>query len=264
MPIVRKRGQGEVAGQEGEGEAGHGDEQDQRRGVDGLGQVEAAEPVDVAGDPPALGDRLRQARELVLEQDDVGDALGHLAAGAHRHRHPRPLQRRHVVDAVADHRRVAARVRSARDQRLLLLGLDPAEDGVAPAPPRPAPRDPRAARGPRSPRRPSGTPTAVRDRGDGRPGVAGDQLQVDLLVAHQLDRLGGVGAQVLLQHDQRQRAQPRRRLRSRGLAGSGSLVSPKATTRRPAAVSLSQLAPPGRRAASGRPALASTSGAPST
>ena len=42
-------------------------------GVDGLGQVEAAEPVDVAGDPPALGDRARQHRELVVEQDDVGD-----------------------------------------------------------------------------------------------------------------------------------------------------------------------------------------------
>ncbi len=52
-------GQGQVAGQEGEGEAGHRDEQDQGRGVDGLGQVEAAEAVDVAGDPPALGDRLR-------------------------------------------------------------------------------------------------------------------------------------------------------------------------------------------------------------
>ena len=51
-------GQGEVAGEEGEGEAGHRDEQDQGRRVDGLGQVEAAEAVDVAGDPPALADRL--------------------------------------------------------------------------------------------------------------------------------------------------------------------------------------------------------------
>ena len=105
--------QGQVAGEEGEGEAGHGDEQDQGRRVDRLGQVEAAEAVDVAGDPPALADRLGQPRELVFEQDDVGDALGHLGARAHRHRHPRPLQRRHVVDAVADHRHVAPGV----DQR---------------------------------------------------------------------------------------------------------------------------------------------------
>src|SRR6187399_190961 len=53
-------GEGEVAGEEGEGEARDRDQQDQRPRVDGLGQVEAAEPVDVAGDPPPLGDRLRQ------------------------------------------------------------------------------------------------------------------------------------------------------------------------------------------------------------
>ena len=130
-PDREEGGDRQVARQEGEGEARDRDQQDQRRRVDGLGQVEPAEAVDVAGDAPALGDRAGQPRELVLQQDDVGDALGDLAARAHRHGHPRPLQRRHVVDAVADHRREAAAVRQGRDQRLLLLGADAAEDRVA-------------------------------------------------------------------------------------------------------------------------------------
>ena len=129
-PDRQERGQGQVPGQEREGAARDRDQHDQRRRVDGLGHVEAAEAVDVAGDPAALGDRPRQARELVLEQDDVGDPLGDLAARAHRDRHPRPLQRRDVVDPVADHRHEAAALRQRRDQRLLLLGPDPAEDRV--------------------------------------------------------------------------------------------------------------------------------------
>ena len=154
-------------------------------------------------------DRLRQPRELVFEQDDVGDAFGHLRPRAHRHRHPRPLQRRHVVDAVADHRHVAPGGDQRPDQRFLLLGLDPAEDRVL-------------GRGLRQPLlvlgqvRPLDHPGVLRhadrvgDRGHGRGGVAGDQLQVDFLLAHVGDRLAGVGPQRLLQHDQRQRRQPRR------------------------------------------------------
>ena len=209
--MVRKHGQGQVPGQEGEGEARHRDEQDQRRRVDGLGQVEPPEAVDVAGDPPPLADRLRQARELVFEQDHVGDPLRHLRPRSHRHREPRLLQRRHVVDAVADHRRVAPRRPQRPDQRLLLLGRDPAEDRVALR--RLGQRlgvlgqvgaldHPGVAR----------HADPVGDRGDGRPRVAGDQLQVDVLLAHEGDRLRRVGSQRLLQHDQRQRGDRRRRL----------------------------------------------------
>ena len=156
-PDRQEGGEGQVARQEGEGEARDGDDGDQRRGVDGLRHVEAAEAVDVPGDAPALGDRARQPRELVLQQDDVGDALGDLAARAHRHRHPRLLQRGDVVDAVADHRREPARARERRDQRLLLLGPDPAEDRVA------ARRRRRGRRGSAGSSEPSITPGVGRD-----------------------------------------------------------------------------------------------------
>ena len=88
-------------------------------------------------------------------------ALGDLAARAHRHRQPGPLQRRHVVDAVADHRRVAPALGERRDQRLLLLGPDPAEDRVrlGHLGQRGAVARQLVAR--RSPRPRSGTPTAA-------------------------------------------------------------------------------------------------------
>ena len=205
----------------------------------------------------------RQARELVLEQDDVGDPLRHLGARAHRHRQPRLLQRRHVVDAVADHRRVAA--------------------GVAAAP-RPAPSSARARSGRRSCSRcaasasssgslgqvgPSITPASARhadrvgDRGHGRARVAGDQLQVDLLLAHELDRLGGVGAQRLLEHDQRQRRQPRRRLGG-GVLGQGLARLAEGDDPAPRSRSPAPSFAAARAEAQSAPTRSSTSGAPST
>ena len=263
MPIVRKAARVRWRGRKGKAKPGTATSRIRVGGVDGLGQVEAAEAVDVAGDPPALADRLRQARELVLEQDDVGDALGHLGAGAHRHRHPRLLQRRHVVDAVADHRHVAAGGDQGGDQRLLLLRLDPAEDRVGERDLAPA------ASGSSGRSGPSTTPASRRhadrvgDRGDGGAGVAGDQLQVDFLLAHVGDRLRRVGraasppARPGPAASAAAAAPPRRR------PAAPRSVSPKATTRRPAAVSCSSL-----RARSGgsvsAPASASTSGAPIT
>ena len=103
----------------------------------------------------------------------------------------------------------------------------------------------------------------VRDRGHGLAGVARDQLQVHALLAHELDRLGGVGAQLLLEHDQRARLEPRRRLAAR-IVGSAA-----------ARLAEGDHAPPGggvlARASAGATAraraprrAASTSGAPST
>ena len=76
----------------------------------------------------------------------------------------------------------------------------------------------------------------VGDRGHRRARVAGDQLQVDLLLAHELDRLARVRAQALLEHDQGDRLEPRRRRARRDPAGGAPAASPNATTRRPARV----------------------------
>ena len=84
-PDRDQRGDGELARQEREREVEDRREDDQKRGVDRLRQVQATEAMDVARDPAALADRAREHRELVAQQDDVGDALGDLAARAHRH-----------------------------------------------------------------------------------------------------------------------------------------------------------------------------------
>ena len=54
-PDRQQRGDRELSGQEREAEADQGRGDDQEPGVDGLGQIEATEPVDVAGDSTPLG-----------------------------------------------------------------------------------------------------------------------------------------------------------------------------------------------------------------
>ena len=130
-PDRQQRRHGELPRQEGEGEVEDRRQEDQKAGVDGLRQVQTSEAVDVARDPPALADGARQHRELVAQQDDVGDALRDLAAGAHRDRELGLLEGGDVVDAVTDHRREAPALAEGADERLLLLRGDPAEDGVA-------------------------------------------------------------------------------------------------------------------------------------
>jgi hypothetical protein len=100
----------------------------------------------------------------------------------------------------------------------------------------------------------------VGDRGHGRRGVAGDQLQVDFLLAHEGDRLGRVGRSVSSSTTS-----------ASGVSrGGGRAPGRRAAPRRlaegddapPAAVSSSSLrASP---AAGQRPGRARTSGAPST
>ena len=206
-------------------------------------------------------DRARQHRELVAHQDDVGDPLGDLASGSHRHGEPRLLQRRDVVDAVADHRREAPAVGERPHQRLLLLRRDPAEDRVSLR----GEGDPGPVVGQVGPLDHAGVvgnPDPLCDRGDGLPGIAGDQLQVHPLAAHELDRLRGVGAQLLLQHHQGARLEPRRRLApgSAGRTARPPRRRPRAARRRCApracAASLG--------GSSSAPAWASTSGAPIT
>ena len=219
--------------------------------------------MDVAGDAAPLGDRSRQHRELVAQQDDVGDALGDLTAGAHRDREPRLLERRDVVDAVADHRREAAALGERADQRLLLLRRDPAEDGVAKrrlGEPALVVRQVGAV----DDGRVAGNPDRLRDRGHGLARVAGDQLQVDLLVAHVGDRVGGVWTQGLLEDDQGPRLERRRRLGCRiggqpaaGLAEGDDAATGAGVLRERALQALGQRA--GLRRGSARPGRRSRS-----
>ena len=115
--------------------------------------------------------------------------------GSHRDREAGALQRRDVVDAVADHRREPPAVGERADERLLLLGSDPAEDGVLSA----ACGERRPCRrqvGPLDHAGVRGHPDRLRDRGHRLARVARDQLQVDLLVAHEVDRLAASGRRV--------------------------------------------------------------------
>ena len=222
-------------------------------GVDGLGHVEAAEAVDVARDPPALGDGARAASRtgrssrtmsaipLVTWLPDPIATASRACLSAGTSLTPSPI--------IAVKR---PRVGEGADKRLLLVRGDAAEDRVA------ARR--RAARpvvvggevGPLDDARRPRDADRVRDRGHGLAGVARDQLQVDLLLAQELDRLGGVRTQLLLEHDQRARLERRRRLAARIAAEAAPRASPKATTRRPAAVCSLERPLERRREAAGR------------
>ncbi len=259
-PDRQEAGQGQVAGEEGEGEAGDRDEQDQRRRVDRLGQVEAAEAVDVAGDPPAFGDRFGQPGELVVEEDDVGDAFGHLRAGAHRHREPRLLQRRHVVDAVADHRRVAARLRAARRPALSSAPARSGRRSCCAARPGPAARGRRAGPGPRPCPASSGIPTAPATAvtvARASPEISFRSTSCSRMKAIVSEASGRSVSSSTTSASAVSRGGP-----SAGDRRAGARPdSPKATTRRPAAVSSSSVrcSPGGRVRA---PALAGCRGRP--
>ena len=71
--------------------------------------------------------------EVAVDEHDVGDRLRHLRARALRDREARRLQRRHVVDAVADHRHVAAAPPERLDDAPLALRRDPPDDARATA-----------------------------------------------------------------------------------------------------------------------------------
>ena len=110
-------------------EAADDDEADRRD----PGQEQLQDVLHPVEDPLALLDRLRDRRERVLHQHEVGDAARRLAAAAHRDREVGLLERQHVVHAVADHRDVVAARPQRVDEALLLGRRDPAEHRVASA-----------------------------------------------------------------------------------------------------------------------------------
>ena len=145
--------------------------------------------------------------------------------GAHGDCHPRLLQCRDVVHPVADHRHEPAALRQGRDQRLLLLGPDAAEDRVLL-------RD-SSQRGPVVGKLITGHDSGSRrdtdgggDRGDGLLRVARDQLQVHLPVAHVSNGLARIGPQGLLEHDQCDRSDRRRRV-GVGVVGQAARGAPE-------------------------------------
>ncbi len=139
----------------------------QRRAEDGQRHVQHARQehgeavMHARDDPLALQDRLRQCREGVLEQHDVGDRAGRLAATLHRDAQLRLLQRQDVVDAVADHGDPFAALAQGAHETGLERRRHPPEHGPGAHGLGQLRRRPSApARGPRWPPR----------RGSGRPG----------------------------------------------------------------------------------------------
>ena len=131
MPIVRMAATVSWRGRKGKVKPKSAVGEDQEAGVDRLGHVEATEPVDVAGDPAALGDRLRQHRELrpragrcrrsplVIWLPEPIATASRACFSAGTSLTPSPIIA--VNRPESDER---------ADQRLLLLGRDPAEDRV--------------------------------------------------------------------------------------------------------------------------------------
>ena len=174
-------------------EDGQPDERGDDRGVEGLGEEDVGDALDVAQDPAALRDDMRHDRELVVEKHELGDRAGRRGPRAHRDAEVRLLEREDVVDAVTGHgdRAVAqvqgshhglllARGHATEDavlvhrigQLLRILGEFTRIDGIIR----------------------TGHAGLRGDGSDGRGVVAGDDLDGDVLLEEVADRLGGIGS----------------------------------------------------------------------
>ena len=109
---------------------GQSDREDEEGGEGGLGDEELRHALNVAKDLAPFGDHGGHGRELAADEHDVGNAASHLRAGALGDRKPGRLERRDVVDAVADHRHVVAVVTQRLDHAPFVLRRDAAEHGV--------------------------------------------------------------------------------------------------------------------------------------
>src|SRR5205823_2364840 len=109
-------------------EVEEGGEQDQIDDQKIFGQKELRSGADRVDDLIALIEDARQQRESVFQEHDVGDFLRNLAAFLHRNAHVRSLDRRKIVDAVADHRRVNLLALEGLDDSELVVGAQARED----------------------------------------------------------------------------------------------------------------------------------------
>ncbi len=191
---------GEMARQEGVLGRRQADRDDQERSKDRLGDEQLRHPLDVAKDAPAFRHHPRHRREVAAHQHDVGDRLRHVGARALCERQSRRLERRHVVDAVTDHRHVPAARGERLDEAALVLRSDPTDH-----------RDRRrkscqlAAL-----RRQLGSlqrlghdePHVARDRGRRARVVSREHLDVDAFGEQERNRLPRIAAQLLGEDDE--------------------------------------------------------------
>ena len=186
----------------------------------------------------------RDLAELAGDEHEVGDRARHLRARALRDRQPRLLERRHVVDAVAEHADVLAALGQHPDDARLVLGRDAADRRRRRAPPRSSSSSPAGSAPPSSAaglRRDAGV---ARDRADRGRVVAGQHLQRHLLGGEEGDGVGrrpGAGAR----RARRSRAAAGRRGSGASGAGSGSGAPARGERQHAAAAAR----PPRRRAA---------------
>ena len=230
-PDRERRRHAEVARQEREGDRREPEGRQQHGRVDRLRHEQLRDAVGVADDAPALLDRRRDGGELVGQQHQVADALGHLAAVAHGDRQARLLQGEHVVDAVAAHRHVAAAAGEAGDQALLLLGRHPPEDRGAQrhvGQRLVVVRDVRAGQGGPG----AGDAGRQRDGLHRLHAVAADDLEVDALGGEERHRPDRLLAQPLDQQGDADRREPAGQVLARQrLRGAGQQHHPAALAR---------------------------------
>ena len=120
--------QSSCSGRQRQRQAGEARHQQHQHLGDIAGEQIEDELADVVEDDASLFDRGRDRFEPVILQDDGGCLLGDVGAAlAHRHPDVRLLQRRGVVDAVAEHRDDLAALLQRLDDQQLVLRRDPAE-----------------------------------------------------------------------------------------------------------------------------------------
>ena len=101
-----------------------------QEGEDVLDQKEGGRAGDVVDDPAALPHHLGQSGEVGVQQHQMGDLLGRIAARCHGDAAIGVLEGQHIVDPVPQHGHRVAPPLEGMEELLLLLGGDPAEDGV--------------------------------------------------------------------------------------------------------------------------------------
>ena len=213
--------------------------QDGERHVQHPGQEHRQAVVHARDDALALEDRLGQGREGVLEQHDVGDRAGRLAAALHRDAQLRLLERQDVVDAVADHGHpFAALARSAATRRALSDGgtrpnTERVRDGLRQRRRRPCCSSSRP--GDRLPVQ--AQPDLAGERRHGHRVVTRDELERHARVREAGERGACVRPDLLLEHQHAQRLEVGRQRRpGPRRSSSGTVGAPGgARTARPAA-----------------------------